>query len=235
MALESIPRQTAGIGIDILLINEKHLSESGKILVALLGGFLTFLFLEWAVLKFYEKDMFMERFNKIASQNNGFLEEWNEFKDQWKENKKVIESIRVSKSRTGAILDKFAKSNIIVEALYEKIKDDLELDEHITNNNDKIQKDFHSFISSLKYQEFLASHFIIKAKEMEVLQIPAYYFKNKIWTEFVDKAPHYYSMQLLDEKQAGIYLRDKDRLDDELAFLTKKIDDDNRTEIKKFL
>jgi len=44
--LESIPRQTAGIGIDILLINEKHLSESGKILVALLGGFLTFLFLE---------------------------------------------------------------------------------------------------------------------------------------------------------------------------------------------
>jgi hypothetical protein len=215
------------------LENEKLLSKEGKFLVSVFCALLVFQILEWLIFSFLDWMKTTTELDKFQTKFNSFEESWNAFQKEWNTHKLEISNLGKSRSRTGAILDKFAKSNVIVESLSEKIKDDLELDEKITLENDLVHKEFHSFISTLKYMEFFASHFIINAAQKAVLQIPSYYFKNRIWTEFVDKANHYYSVEKLDGTQSKIYLKDEKRLDDELDFLTKKIDDENKTEIKK--
>src|ERR1039457_1832824 len=91
-------------------------------------------------------------------------------------------------------------------------------------NNDLIQKQFHSFITSLKYREFFASHFIIDANKQAVFQIPTYYFQNLIWETFVRGSDCYYSFQKLDSEQLAFYIPEVDikknkRLNKELNVL----------------
>lgn len=215
-----------------LLGKEGVISESGKLIVLIFFFIILYHITEWIIFSFFEWTTFEKEFSKMKKDNDSFYAEWKTFLSEMNENKKILMEIQQSKSRTGIILDKFAKSNMIVDSISSKISDDLELDEYITK--DKDQKEFHDFIASLKYDDFFASHFICKGKEKEVLQIPSYYFKNYIWKEFVDKAYCYYSIQLLDDIQAKIYLRDKNRMQAEINHLDNKSKEKiNKTEIKK--
>lgn len=213
-----------GILIAELLVEDVRISAPERILVSLFGGFLVFLVIEWIVFKFCDKD---ELLKKVDFEN-----ERDENKTLLLEMAKDIQLIKISKSRTGAILDKFAKSNLIVESLSSKLSNDLELDEMITNDNDN--KSFHDIISALKYDKFIASHFIYNSKEKVIAQIPSFYFVNNIWKEFVDKASCYYSVQLLDNEQAKEYFKNPDRTIEEINHLDMKSKDTkNNTEIKK--
>lgn len=218
-----------GIGIDQLIIGELilangSLSHKGVILVALFGGFLAFLVLEWAFFKFHEKDEFI-------NQQRKFLDEWKKFNSLWMENKKVIEDIRVSKSRTEIILDKFAESNFLMMKMSNTIKEDLEFDKIVKESKDHL--DYHMYISKLKINEFFSSHFIYSAEKKTVLQIPAFYFQNRIWEEFINISSCYYSLQLLDKEHSEVYLSNPRRSRSERNFLDSKLNGENTTALKK--
>jgi hypothetical protein len=184
---------------------------------------------EWEVMKgiLQKYQLFHDNWDKKM---DSFQKKWNEDNDH---NKLQMSELLKSRSRTGTILDEFAKCNIIVDALHAKVRDDLELDKEITVSLQNDQKEFHDFIFSLKYDAFFNSHFQCRAKEKEVLKIPSYYFKNNIWREFVERAYCYYSIQLLVDKQAKGYLEDRPRMHGEINHLLSKSKGENRTEIKK--
>ncbi|MBI5403390.1 MAG: hypothetical protein HY959_08295 [Ignavibacteriae bacterium] len=209
------------------------LSENLRFTVLIFFFLVFYHFTEWVIFFFFEWNAFEKDFDKLKQNHEEFYEAWKQTLIKIEENKKILLDIQKSKSRTGLILDKFAKSNILVESLSTNLKNDLELDDMLTREKEKEQKDFHDFIASLKYDEFLASHFIHDAKKKEVLQIPSYYFKNRIWEEFVDKAYCYYSIQFLDKKQYKVYIEDPNRKQEEINILDGKTKGSNQTEIKK--
>ncbi len=155
---------------------------------------------------------------------------------EWKKIKKIdskFDKLLQSNSRTGIILDKFAKSNLILESLYSKVKVDLELDEKITIEKQNNQKDFYDYILHLKYNDFLSSQFVCSLEDKTVSKIPSHYFINMIWREFVDTADCYYSIQLLLSDNIKTYIEDKKRMHYEINHLIRKSNDINRTEIIK--
>lgn len=146
-----------------------------------------------------------------------FIKEFKEFKEL--------------KSFTESILNEFAESNLLVKTMSDTIKEDLEFDKVMKNNKDHL--DLHIYILKLKLHEFFASHFIYSSEKKSVLQIPTYYFQNRIWETFVSRSYCYYSLQLLDDKQSKIYLDNKRRLLSELNILENQLSGKNKTVLKK--
>jgi len=219
------------------LVDIKGLPKGARDSIVFIFSIQIFQVLEFIKFNLYEWENLKDNLKKFEIFHDKWDKSWGDFQDKWSKgdryNKSKMLELSQSRSRTGSILDEFAKCNIIVESLHKRVKDDLELDNIITASAQDDQKEFHDFIFALKYDAFFNSHFKSKAKDKEVLKIPSYYFKKNIWQEFVDRAYCYYSIQLLVGKQAKEYLDDAPRMHGEINFLLRKSKGDNKTEIKK--
>ena len=201
--------------IHYLLHHDGNLTEHGMWVVLFFCGLLTFLFTEWIFFKF----------------------EWFYFGEELKEKLTFTDNVF-------DVINEFSEANFLMKKMMETIKADLNLEAELNISPDHVKKKS-LFISKLKYQNFLSSHFKSSGDEKIIRQIPSYYFTHKIWGKFVDESSYYYSLQLLESKESQkVYLPSKnksendrkfaqDRLDSELNFLQSKLNGKNKTILKK--
>lgn len=134
--------------------------------------------------------------------------EWIEFIKEFKELKKF-------KSFTESILNEFAESNYLVTKIAGTIQQDLKFDKYIKTQNKK-HLDFHMFLSEVKLNQFLSSHFIYSIENKEIRRIPAHYFIHGIWKELVNTSDSYHSLQLLNKKTIDVYINNEFRQNEEI-------------------
>jgi len=131
-----------------------------------------------------------------------------------------------STNHISSILTEFAEANMIFDNLLSSVRCDLDFDKQI--KFDKKHLDFHLFLSKIKYQKYLSSHFIFQSDKKIIQKIPKYYFEDSIWKRLVGESKCYSSLQLLDEKSTDLYIKDTDRRDLEITFLISKLSQQNK-------
>ncbi|MBV5328836.1 MAG: hypothetical protein JZU65_14585, partial [Chlorobium sp.] len=124
-------------------------------------------------------------------------------------------------SNTFLLMNEYAEAGMMLDSVLGTIKDDLKFDKII--KLDKSHLDFHLFLSKIKYQKYLASHFVFEPKRKEIQRIPKYYFESAIWKRLVAESKCYSSLQLLDDPNSSLYLQDTDRRDLEITYLINKL------------
>lgn len=126
-----------------------------------------------------------------------------------------------STNKIALLLAEFAEANMMLDNLMQSVRCDLDFDKKI--KSDKEHLDFHLFLSKIKYQKYLSSHFVFKSDEKIIQKIPKYYFEDSIWKKLVSDSECYSSLQLLDSQHTGFYLDDTDRRDLEINFIISKL------------
>lgn len=140
--------------------------------------------------------------------------EWAIFKSEFNDKIKSTNDI-------GSILNEFAEANMMMDNLMESVKHDLVFDKKI--KMDKQHLDFHLFLSKIKYRKFLSSHFVYEADKKVIQKIPKYYFEDSIWKKLVNDSECYSSLQLLNNINTDFYIKDTERRNLEITFLTTKL------------
>ncbi len=143
--------------------------------------------------------------------------EWVIFKIEWEGFKKDFNDYKMSRSYTGNILNEFAESNFLMNKISNSVKKDLQFDK--TMKKDKQHLDFHLFLSKLKYNEFLPSHFIYSAGNRLISRVPTHYFEKTVWRKLVELSEKYLSIQILNCSTEKIYIENEARLVSETNFL----------------
>jgi len=140
--------------------------------------------------------------------------EWAIFKIEFNDKLKSTNDI-------GSILNEFAEANMMMDNLMHSVKHDLVFDKKI--KMDKEHLDFHLFVSKIKYQKFLSSHFVYQTDKKIIQKIPKYYFEDSIWKKLVHDSECYSSLQLLNNANTEFYLKDTTRRNLEITFLNTKL------------
>jgi len=141
--------------------------------------------------------------------------DFNDFKEDFSLKIKSITTI-------GSIIENFAEANMMFDNLFKSVKSDLDFDKNIKLKKNELE--FHLYLSRIKYQDYLSSHYIFHADKPKIQKIPKNYFENPIWIKLVDGFKRYLSIQIIDKETKELYLNDTTRRDWEITRLYTKIE-----------
>ncbi len=223
------------IVIHTLLHHDGELTEDGLYVVLFFCGILSYLFAEWIIFKIewssLEKDVnlvkmkwsvFLIEWETFKNCFEGNKAEWNDFKLKWEVFVKDFDQTKVPTSKTGFILNEFAESNFLMERIADSVKQDLQFDKIM--KTDRKHLEFHLFLSKLKYNDFLTSHFIYSSENRLISRVPTHYFIQFIWRKLVEEfSETYSSLQILNVDTEEVYLKNDFRQNEEIGCLESQV------------
>ncbi len=127
-----------------------------------------------------------------------------------------IENIFKNKKSNDDFLEKFTEFKFLRKQFETILLKDLLLDKEIKKN--KIDAP-HLFFLKIKFSEYYSNFFHYDNDCRAILDVPIYYFENKIWPHLIENSNNYYSVQRLTDDQAEYYIKNEDRLNRELNLL----------------
>lgn len=147
--------------------------------------------------------------------------EWFLFKKEWDKYKKEFTEYKTSRSETGAILNQFEESNFILRKIANSSLPDLEFDKNLKKSKDYLA--FHLYLSKIKYEKYLSSHFQYDVDSKFIRKVPIYYFQKSVWNKLIESSKIYLSLQILDSSTNEVYVRNDIRRDSEIVYLFNQL------------